>query len=767
VSPPPSPHRREELGASSEGTSVIDDLHLAEIRAEEAAVDELEQSRDRLRGAGRRAIGVTGIGTISSLRETLAGSDVGMYPAIALGALVTVDQLQTSVLTIMGPEVSGALGIPRTTFAAAILVKTLVVTLTMLPIAAVVQRNARRAAVCIATAYAWSILTGMTGFVVSVWGLVLVSALAGAATASVQTVHQPLLVDTYPPGARMRVLAFYRGANSVGDVLGPLLIGLCAALLNLTWRGAFLGVALVSLAAAVLSSRLRDPGFGRWDTEQIRKIVRADSGTPDLAPNEVRLGFFEIARRLMLIPTVRRILAAHAVLGMFLAPFLTYLSFYLQERWGLGPGARALFFAMMPLFSIPALTYFSRRGEEMFRADPARLLRISALLMAVGLTTISLALFVPVFALVVLLFGVAFAVLTVLTPAMSLPMFAIVPSHMRPHAAALAGIALAGVGGTAGLLLLGGIDRRFGAAGAILSLAIPGIAAGLVLRTSARTVHADLDRMVDEIIEEEEVRSLAARGVRLPMLACRHIDFYYGQLQVLFDVNFTVDDGEIVALLGTNGAGKSTLLRVVSGLGLPSRGSVRYRGLDITFVDAERRARLGVSQIPGGRAVFGPMTVAENLRTMGYSHGRNRRALDSGIESSFEAFPRLAERRNQLASTLSGGEQQMLGLASAFIVRPRLLLIDELSLGLAPKVVGELLAMVRRINQAGTAVVVIEQSVNVALSVVEHAYFMEKGEIRFDGSSAGLLSHPDLLRSVFLEGASNRLAGRGGNGSTP
>jgi ABC-type branched-subunit amino acid transport system ATPase component/MFS family permease len=764
--PPSSPRRSEEVGASSEVTAVVDDLHLAEIRAEEAAVDEIEQSRDRLRSAGRRAIGVTGIGKIASLRETLAGSGVGMYPAIALGALVAVDQLQTSVMTIMGPEITGALGIPRSTFAAAVLVKTLVVTLAMLPIAAVVQRKARRAAVCVATAYAWSVLTGMTAFVVSVWGLVLVSALAGAATASVQAVHQPLLVDTYPPSARMRVLSFYRGANSVGDVLGPLLVGLCTALLDLTWRGAFLGVAVASIAAAFLASRLRDPGFGKWDTEQVRKIVRADAGTPDLAPGEASLGFFEIARRLMLIPTIRRILAAHAVLGMFLAPFLTYLSFYLQERWGLGPGVRAVFFAAMPLFSIPALTYFSRRGEDMFRADPARLLRTSAVLMAVGLTAISLALFAPVFALVVLLFGAAFAVLAVLAPAMSLPMFAIVPSHMRPHVAALSGIALAGVGGTAGLLLLSGVDRRFGAAGAILSLALPGFAAGLVLRTAARTVQTDLNRMVDEIIEEEEVRSLAARGIRLPMLACRHIDFAYGQLQVLFDVNFTVDDGEIVALLGTNGAGKSTLLRVVSGLGLPSRGSVRYRGLDVTFLDAERRVGLGIGQVPGGRAVFGPMTVAENLRTMGYSHGRNRRALEVGIESSFEAFPRLADRRDQLASTLSGGEQQMLGLASAFIVRPRLLLIDELSLGLAPKVVGELLTMVRRINQAGTAVVIVEQSVNVALSVVEHAYFMEKGEIRFDGSSAGLLAHPDLLRSVFLEGASNRLGGSDGNGST-
>lgn len=236
------------------------------------------------------------------------------------------------------------------------------------------------------------------------------------------------------------------------------------------------------------------------------------------------------------------------------------------------------------------------------------------------------------------------------------------------------------------------------------------------------------------------------------MLACRRIDFSYGQLQVLFGVDFTVDDGEMVALLGTNGAGKSTLLRVISGLGLPSRGSVRFRGSDITYLDAERRLHLGITQIPGGRAVFGPLSVVENLRVFGYAHGRDRKAVDQGIDLSFKIFPRLAERRNQQAATLSGGERQMLGLTKALILKPHLLLIDELSLGLAPKVVSELLEMVRRINQEGSAVVLVEQSVNIALSLVDHAYFMEKGEIRFDGAADELLGRTDLLRSVFLEG---------------
>jgi ABC-type branched-subunit amino acid transport system ATPase component len=147
------------------------------------------------------------------------------------------------------------------------------------------------------------------------------------------------------------------------------------------------------------------------------------------------------------------------------------------------------------------------------------------------------------------------------------------------------------------------------------------------------------------------------------------------------------------------------------------------------------------------------LSVIENIRLFGYSRRHNRRTIEEGVDTAFSMFPTLAARRNQLAQTLSGGQQQMLALTKALILRPRILLIDELSLGLAPIVVAELVPMVREINARGTSVVVVEQSVNVALSLAEHAYFMEKGEIRFDGNAKDLLARRDLLRSVFLEGA--------------
>jgi ABC-type branched-subunit amino acid transport system ATPase component len=546
----------------------------------------------------------------------------------------------------------------------------------------------------------------------------------------------------------------------MGTVIAPLLVAVLSAGFGLTWRGVFLVSGLVALTAAVFSLRLRDPGYGTWDAARVRRAVQEETGRGDgvQADDDVQLGFFENVHRLFLIPTVRRLLAVYAVLGMLVIPLYTYLFFFLDERWAMGPAQRGVFLAVMAVFAIGGVALFAKRGEELYRSDMSRLAVAGSSVLGGGIVALAIALFIPSFPLMVAFFGVAFALFAVVNPLLSALLLSIVRPRMRPHAAALTGIFLAGVGGLLGLLLLGGIDRRFGTTGAILSIALPGLVAALVLRTVAKTVDRDFDRMVDELVEEEEVRGIVAAGQHLPLVACRGLDFHYGSVQVLFHIDFTVDDGEMVALLGTNGAGKSTLLRAISGLGLPTAGTIRLRGSDITYVDTIRRRQLGIAQVPGGRAVFGPLSVVENLRLFGYTFGRDKKALDLAIDESFAAFPALAARRNQAAATLSGGEQQMLGLCQALVLRPQLLLIDELSLGLAPKIVGELLDMLKRINVAGAAVVLVEQSVNIALSVVEHVYFMEKGEIRFDGRARDLLGERDLLRSVFLEGAAKGLA---------
>ena len=734
------------------------DAHLQEVHEAERAVAEVEQAREELRDQARRALGVTGEakGEAPALRKVLKEHGVGWYPLFALGTLSIVDTFQTYAFQVLTPEISRAIGLSKGAIAGVVAVNRLGLALAPLPVAALVQRYPRRALLIVLAAFGWSLASMGTAFTVTVWGLLFVLIMDGLTTGTTHVLHVPLLLDSYPPQGRVRATSTYYGFNNFGNVLAPLLVALFAGALGYTWRGVFLVLGASSIFASFVSLRLRDPGFGRFDTEQIRQAV-ADKHHEDrreLTAEDVSLGFFEIVRRLFLIPTVRRLLLAFAIIGVLTIPYTTFLSFFLDERWGFGPGERGLFFAYTAAVAIGALTVFGNRGERWFREDPGKVMRRSGLLLAIAVVLIACGGLAPWLWLMLAFFGGSAALIAVLNPAVVIAIMAVIPPRMRPHAAALIGLFAAGVGAMAGLLLLGGIDRRYGIVGTLVSLLIPGVIGSIVLARAGVLVPKDLDRMIDEVIEDEEIRRLTDAGTHLPLLACRGIDFSYGQLQVLFDVDFTVDDGEMVALLGVNGAGKSTLLRVVSGLGLPTKGSVRFRGQDITFLDAERRLRFGISQVPGGRAVFGPMSVTENLRMFGYTLGRDRKKIDESLERCFEAFPKLAERRNQLASTLSGGEQQMLGLSRALILRPRLLVIDELSLGLAPVIVAQLLDMVRQINAEGTAVVLVEQSVNIALSLVQHAYFMEKGQIRFDGAADELLGRDDLLRAVFLEGAS-------------
>ncbi|MDQ1597213.1 MAG: hypothetical protein QOI70_637 [Microbacteriaceae bacterium] len=233
-------------------------------------------------------------------------------------------------------------------------------------------------------------------------------------------------------------------------------------------------------------------------------------------------------------------------------------------------------------------------------------------------------------------------------------------------------------------------------------------------------------------------------------LEVRDIEFSYGSLQVLFGVGLEVAPGEAVALLGTNGAGKSTLLKVIAGLAHPSAGTVTFDGRDLTASTAEQLPDLGVVLICGGKEVFADLTVAENLEVQAYTLRRRNGWLAARRSHVLDLFPRLAERLKQPAGSLSGGEQQQLALAKALMLEPRLLCIDELSLGLAPIVVQGLLEIVRDINATGVAVVLVEQSLNIAASLCERAVFMEKGEVRFVGATAELLERDDIARAVFL-----------------
>ena len=246
------------------------------------------------------------------------------------------------------------------------------------------------------------------------------------------------------------------------------------------------------------------------------------------------------------------------------------------------------------------------------------------------------------------------------------------------------------------------------------------------------------------------------------LLDVEGIDVFFGKVQVLYGVDFQVRRGERVALLGTNGAGKSTILKAASGLVPTAAGTIRWKGDDVTGTSAEGLVRAGLGQVPGGRGLFPTLTVEENLRMGGYILP-DERQVDAEVERVVEYFPWIPDRADQLAGTLSGGEQQQLATARALIARPELLMIDELSLGLSPVAIERLMEIVQRlVKEEGLTVVVVEQQATFALGYTDRAYFLEKGEVRYAGPSAGLTARDDLLRSVFLAGASAGFAAAGG-----
>jgi ABC-type branched-subunit amino acid transport system ATPase component len=237
-----------------------------------------------------------------------------------------------------------------------------------------------------------------------------------------------------------------------------------------------------------------------------------------------------------------------------------------------------------------------------------------------------------------------------------------------------------------------------------------------------------------------------------PLLEATNLDLQYGKVQVLFDVSITINQGEFVALLGTNGAGKSTFLKAVSNLSGLSGGKVVFDGQDITGWAPDRIAAVGLAHVPGGRGTLPDLTVDENLRLGGHLlKGRGKRSeFEAGIEYAYSLFDWMGGRRKQLAGTLSGGEQQMLAIARALVLRPKMLMVDELSLGLAPIVVSVLMDMLKRLNEDGLTILVVEQHATLAMETAERVLFMEKGQVRFEGRGKELAGRRDLLRSVFL-----------------
>lgn len=227
-----------------------------------------------------------------------------------------------------------------------------------------------------------------------------------------------------------------------------------------------------------------------------------------------------------------------------------------------------------------------------------------------------------------------------------------------------------------------------------------------------------------------------------------NINVYYGQIHALKDISLKVDEGEIVALIGANGAGKTTTLRTISGLLRSKTGSIRLMGDEISHTDAHKLVSMGVAHVPEGRHVFLQMTVQENLEMGAYTNSAN---LKAGMEDVYARFPRLEHRKNQIAGTLSGGEQQMLAMGRALMSKPKLLMMDEPSMGLAPILVQQIFDIIKELHKAGTTILLVEQNAEMALEVADRAYVLETGRIKLSGTGREL-AQSDEIKKAYLGG---------------
>ena len=234
------------------------------------------------------------------------------------------------------------------------------------------------------------------------------------------------------------------------------------------------------------------------------------------------------------------------------------------------------------------------------------------------------------------------------------------------------------------------------------------------------------------------------------MLEIKDLFVSYGMMEVLHGISLKVEDKELVSVIGPNGAGKSTLIKTVMGLVKPTSGQVLYNGQDITHVPAHKRAGLGIGYVPEGRRVFAKLTVEENLR-MGAYELKDKKKIAENMEKVYEIFPRLGERKNQLASTMSGGEQQMLAISRALMLSPRMLLIDEVSMGLMPIMVNTCFDVIKKLNEQGITILVVEQNANKALKVADRGYVLETGSIVLSDTAENLRKD-DTVQRAYLGG---------------
>jgi ABC-type branched-subunit amino acid transport system ATPase component/MFS family permease len=682
-------------------------------------------------------------GPLGRLLDRMRGITGGVdaYPLLVLSLLFLVDEFDTTTFATNSPEIKKYFGLNDNRFGLLIAVNAVVVLALAVPLGYLGDRL-RRVRVAVIGAVIAGICTVGTGLAPMVWVLVVFRLGNGAGRLVNTSIHNSLLSDTYAPDTRPKVLGFHRNAEFLGTILGFIVTGTMGHLIG--WKLTFILIGIPITGIVALLTRLREPRRGSTD----------DPDSAEEAERTEPIGFWPSVRTLTSVKTLKRQYTAWLFIGAGAVPLAIYLPLLQERVFHLNPLERGMIGAAnagCTLVGVFVSSAWTQRWFALGMGEPLRRAGLCLALVGVGLlgvaATRTLILNVPI--------GLAasFSIGCFYPPLLSTQALTS-PAQVRTMSFSFGALFL-GLGGVIFLVFFGRVSDDHGVQWAIAATVPFWLIGGAVLASARPYVEGDAGKALRLMaIRLQERRRRADAGDR-SMLVCAGVDAGYDSVQVLFEVDLDVQEGEIVALLGTNGAGKSTLLKAISGLLDPSGGLIVFDGTDVTHMNPIERARLGIVQMPGGRSVFPTLTVNECLRLAGWLHKGDPAHVAQATEKALEYFPVLRDRSGQMAGNLSGGEQQMLGLAMAFISKPRLLMIDELSLGLAPTVVAQLVEIVRAIHAQGTTVIVVEQSVNVALLLAQRAVFMEKGEVRFSGPTADLLERDDILRSVFLQGAAS------------
>lgn len=673
----------------------------------------------------------------------------GVAPLVLLTVAALVPNVFSNGISLIGNSLEKSFHIHDAALGAVTFVATVAQLLWAVPTAVLADRWSRKGVAAIFLII-FAVVAPFMGLAPNVWWFVFLYLIASVGSWLSNTVHNSYLSDAYPTEARGRVFSWHNINDPLALTVGILLFGLIVSTTH-DWRwGMIVAAAGIPIGLALFT--LKEPDKGANENSHILKASGMDLETQEGDAPRVLLG--SAITRLLRIRSLYYELVAVAILGFAGTAAPLFGNLYFVRQWHLSVGTRSEIYSIIGLAAFLGLPCAYMLGDRYFRRAPQRPLVIAAMaITAYGALYVG-SLYMPNLPLVVLFQFLATATVQPIAICIFMTLAATAPPEMRSICFAMFGVYSLVFGGFAGAVLLGAISDSIGGAHGVivaLTLIAPVCAiGGALLLAGSRHVRRDITLVIEGVLERFTEGKRRQEGGEIPALQVHDLDFFYGSNQVLFDVNFEVKKGEVVALLGTNGAGKSTLLKVVAGLVHPHRGVVRHFGVNGTYLEPEQIIDEGVALLVGGKMTFPGLTVRDNLRIGSFSFHRDRRRARRSLEDAMRIFPELAPRLDQPAGTLSGGEQQMLALARVLMTRPRLLMIDELALGLAPMTVDRLMSIVREVNAEGTTVILVEQSVNRAMSLAQRAVFLERGAVLFDGPTAELIQRNDLLRPVFL-----------------